>query len=131
MLRRASYRRLLRALRIAVLLVFAFGLVAQPVLGSLGEMHELAEHADSAGGSIDHNLPHGHASATQADEHDTGGPMHQLLHYAHCCGHSAGLASTDLPLPSFHWVTTHPSDPQPYSVVPSHAATPFRPPISA
>jgi hypothetical protein len=131
MLRRASYRRLLRALRIAMLLVFTFGLVAQPVLGSLGEMHDLAEHADSAGGCIDHKLPHEHASTTQADEHDSGGPMHQLLHCTHCCGHSAGLASTDLPLPSFHWGATPPATQPAHSVVPAHAATPFRPPISA
>jgi len=119
-------------LRTSVLLVLALGLMVQPVLGALGEVHEFTAHTDSAHGHTDHNLPHEHAVAAQADdERDVGGPMHQLLHYAHCCGHSAGLASAELPLPSFHWVATPPGDSQASSVVPSHATTPFRPPISA
>ena len=130
MFRRARHRRLLRALRIAVLLVFAFGLVTQPVLGALGEVHELMEHTDSGGGHTDHNLPHEPAPTTPADERDAGGPMHVLLHHVHCCGNTVGLTSVGLPLPSYHWPTGHPGDTMARPVASSHAATPFRPPIS-
>lgn len=121
----------LQLLRTGMLLVFALGLLAQPVLSALGELHELTVHADSARGHTGHNVPHEHASTTQADERDTGGPMHELLHYAHCCGHTVGLAGADLPLPSFHWPTAHPVDAKTGPIVVSHASTPFRPPISA
>lgn len=114
-----------------MLLVFALGQLTQPVLGALEDVHQLTAHADSASGHTGHHSPHGRASATPAGERGAGGPMDELLHYAHCCGHSVGLASSNLALPNFKWPDPHPSDPMASPVSASHAGAPFRPPISA
>ena len=129
MFRRAARLRSLRVLRIAVFLLFALGLVLQPVLGKWGEAHELIAHA-SANSHNDHNLPHEHDSPSHSDDADAGDPMHLLLHYAHCCGHSA-WAAQDLTPPSLAWFTEPPVDTTVGTLAPSHAATPFRPPIAA
>ncbi len=120
-------------LRTGMLLVFAFGLVAQPVLDGWREVHEHTAHADSARGHDLHGLlPHEHTSTPPSDERDTGGPVHTLLHnYAHCCGHAVGLAAMELPLPCFHGPEAAPGDAVIRPAAASHTATPFRPPISA
>ena len=115
-----------------MLLVLAFGLVAQPVLGAMGEVHELTAHADTAGGHTGHHAPHASVAAAPADDtRDAGAPMHELLHYAHCCGHAPGLAATGVSLPTFQWIRSAPDDHEAQAVASSRAATPFRPPISA
>jgi len=114
------------ALRAVALLAFALCLAAKPVLADWGEMHELVAHAGSA---LSHS-GHDHAHAPASDGGDAGDPAHLLLHYAHCCGQSAGLVDLAGPPRAASFAPARP----PLSAVPAprtpRLAAPFRPPIS-
>ncbi|UXI66297.1 hypothetical protein [Tahibacter amnicola] len=128
---RPCHRRLLRTLHLALVLLFAIGLVVQPVLDALSEYHELTAHAASPHGHADDHHDEDASSLRGEEPEDHDGPVHGLLHHSHCCGHTVGLNNADLPLPDFHWPAHVPVDAAPTPVAASHAATPFRPPISA
>ncbi len=128
----ASFRhRWHQILRTGLMLVVALSLIAQPMLNALGEMHELAAHADSASRHDAHYQPHVLGATTQVDDHDAGSPMHALLHYAHCCGHLIGLAGIEPSLPGAHWPHAQPTDTVAYVIASARVTTPFRPPITA
>ena len=122
--------RLLPLLRVLVLGLFALGLVLQPVLAAVGEMHELA-----------HDPSGMHSDALQADRVDTeltaagkqseGGTetLHVLLDWAHCCGATAAM------LPSLKLISvvpaTNPLIPgESQFPPPAYLPAPFKPPIS-
>jgi len=120
-----------RFLRTGALLAFALCLAVQPVLSALGEMHEFTAHADSAAPHQDHVAPHGHGDADAGDVDDSGSALHLLLHYAHCCGHSVGLALAyfaPLLVPAASSALLPPSLP---SAPAARLSGPFRPPIRA
>ena len=124
-------RRWLPLLRVLVLGLFALGLVLQPVMAAVGEMHELAH--DPSGSHV-----HGqHADDLDAgldagDEQDEDGArtLHVLLHFAHCCGATAALVQLLGPVPSMPAdaslaTAMTPMAPQP------RLSSPFKPPIFA
>ena len=128
---RLRRRRWLPLLRVLVLGLFALGLVLQPVMAAVGEMHELAH--DPSGSHV-----HGqHADDLDAeldagDEHDEDGArtLHVLLHFAHCCGATAALVQVLEPVSSMPMdaslataVTLMPPQPR--------LSSPFKPPIFA
>lgn len=119
--------RLLATLRLLLLALFVLGGMAQQTLGTIGELHEFTVHAESSARHSDHGAPHAHdAPADEAHEQD---PAHLLLHYAHCCGHSVGMQGGEPPqLASQPAAMVLPST-MAHSILPSPAATPFRPPI--
>ncbi|KAF1684969.1 hypothetical protein B1992_13700 [Pseudoxanthomonas broegbernensis] len=113
-------------------LLLVLGLLARPVLGSVGEVHELA-HEDAAA--------HAHASAVDGPSHGAGhaddgergtaGLLHALLHFAHCCGQVPALPSA-APTPALAWTAAVAPRPLDHGGLPSAPVlTPFRPPISA
>lgn len=119
-------------LRQLALLVLAFWLAAHPVLGSLAEVHELAEHGSSSGS-------HAHVEPAPVDDHehhpgparDTGTQDgHRLLHLAHCCGHGAAVlmcAQASFVRPDTVVVSPSTATPALSSI---DLANPFRPPIA-
>ena len=76
-------------LRLAAFALLALGLCLQPVLAAMGETHEAVAHAAEVVGHA-----HVHADADAQVRHgggqdDEGSRLHQLLHFAHCCGQGA------------------------------------------
>ena len=91
MLFRALRRpRCLLLLRLPALALLLLAVLANPVLASLGDLHELgsrgehlhavSEHGDAASG-------HEHADG-EAGEGDL---LHALMHASHCCGHLTAI----------------------------------------
>lgn len=121
--------RCLPLLRVLVLGLFALGLVLQPVMAAVGEMHELAHDPSGAHG---HDL---HADELDAElaasgEQDQGGAktLHVLLHFAYCCGAAAALLPVFEPIASISApirlaIAKAPVPP------PAHLPSPFKPPI--
>lgn len=68
-------------LRLLLLLPFALGTVAQPVLGALSHAHLLTTHG------MDSPEEHGHAGLGE-EHHDTGESLHFLTHHVHACGYA-------------------------------------------
>jgi hypothetical protein len=89
--RRASGR-----VRVAVLAIFALAIATQSLLGVLGGIHEATAPAHAMHGMTDHLAPHDHAAAVKdGTDADEGGPLHVLLHFMHCCNHSAWMSGGD------------------------------------
>ncbi len=114
--RRPSFARLL------ALCVLLFGVVAQPAMAAVGDVHELS---------------HGLALHAHADAHafgDDGGEpgenadlQHALMHAGHCCGHLVAIPMT------LDWAPVALPDHAPVSfsvaVASRRVDNPLRPPI--
>ncbi|MCL6712753.1 hypothetical protein M8R20_37885 [Pseudomonas sp. R2.Fl] len=91
LLRRFRRTTLTRLLALCVLLL---GVIAQPVMASVGGVHELG-HGAALHSHVDTDA---HAD-TPGDEHErgddesgkTGGLLHALMHATHCCGHAPAM----------------------------------------
>ena len=128
--RRSSHgNALLRTIALAIL---ALSLMLRPMAASLGELHEFAHGSAGQHHDIgDHSIKTLVADVAQAASGDDGAnPLHLLLHFAHCCGHTAATpAETYLTAfnpppaarPAWHLQTT---------VASARWPTPFRPPIT-
>ena len=119
-------------LRLLAIVWLAVGLVAQPLLVSLVEMHEVVEHsaASGTGSSIAQHDSAVVAPGTMCEE-GLLMTLHSLHQLAHCCGQSAVAMLPALDLPDFsvdrasHWVTSMPVRHE------ARRGAPYRPPISA
>ena len=104
----------------------------QPVLAAAGELHEALAHAEQAAFHLEGPDDHDDASNISGGEgHEPADALHVLLHFAHCCGHPAGL---NPPEARMHWLPVH--EPQPLRAVVTRSpapqlGSPFRPPIQA
>lgn len=127
--------------RVLVLALLVLGVLAKPVLASIGEVHEL-QH-DPAGRHLhlddgDRHLP---VADTRADSEplttppvaptsDGDGLLHELLHFAHCCGQSPqsvpAVVTTMPAAPGDTTLAARTSVPAPRH----HAHGVFRPPIT-
>ncbi|QOW19226.1 hypothetical protein INQ41_11415 [Lysobacter ciconiae] len=123
-------RRSGRTLRLLVWLVFALGVVVQPVMAAAGELHELA-HDPS--GSHTH-APHGVIADPVAAPEGASGPrenpsLHLLLDLAHCCGGAVAV------LPMLKGVVMAPAEAQDLALgtaamlLTTRLSSPFKPPI--
>lgn len=122
-------------LRVLALVVFVLALILQPVLASVGEVHELAHDPSGLHSHPTHsNDPATHPAledTTDLEQEQDGKTLHLLLDFAHCCGQTAGAF---LPLAK---AGDHPSSAvcplvtQAPIVLPTRLFAPFRPPIFA
>lgn len=106
--------------------MLVFGLVARPVLASIGETHELA-HDPS--GQHAHVIESDTTADTDASEERSAG--HALLHFAHCCGQ---MSVTITELPSLPAAAPIAGPVLLFETGPAAAGvrgSPFRPPIRA
>ncbi|WP_334180496.1 hypothetical protein [Pseudoxanthomonas sp.] len=128
MLRLLRHRRFM-LLRLPSLAVLLLAVLANPVLASLGDLHELGngnehlhavnEHADAATG-------HNHADGDAGE----GDLLHALMHASHCCGHLTAIVPAPMRVPAMRLATTAPV----MAAVPvGHAprGSLLRPPITA
>ena len=126
---RLRLRRWLPFLRVLALGLFALGLVLQPVMAAMGEMHELA-HDPSGTHSHDLHADELDAELATAGEQDHGGAktLHVLLHFSHCCGATAALLPVLKPLPimPLSGRVTFAKTPMPLQ---ARLTSPFKPPI--
>lgn len=122
-------RRCLPLLRVLVLGLFALGLVLQPVMAAVGEMHELA-HDPSGMHGHDVHADEIDMELAASGEQDQGGAktLHVLLHFAHCCGATVALLTVFEPIPAIraHDRLTIARAPIPPEV---RLPSPFKPPI--
>ncbi len=115
-------------MRLLALCVLLLGVIAQPVMASVGGVHELGH-----GGGL-----HSHADAdTQSDEDERGGGesgkagglLHALMHATHCCGHAPAM-----PVAAATWQPLAPPDATPFlhdAPAPTHRGDKLlRPPIA-
>ncbi|RNF82550.1 hypothetical protein [Montanilutibacter psychrotolerans] len=119
--------RLPLVLRVLVLAMFVLGVAMQPVLASLGELHELS-HDPS--GSHAHAAHAGDAVAAEtADGEGNPRALHVLLDFAHCCGQPTAmpLSSPQMPMAIAASVALPMGPSQPPTAARNLA--PYRPPI--
>ena len=118
-------------LRLPALAVLLLAVLANPVLASLGDLHELgsggdhlhavSEHAGESAGN-----DHGHADG-EAGEGDL---LHALMHASHCCGHLTAIVPAAMRVPAMKLLSAAPVA----ATVPvprAPATSLLRPPISA
>ena len=128
---RRRFRRLLPLLRVLVLVLFAAGLVVQPVLAAAGEMHELAHDPSGTHAHGPHADDVAAEMAAAGEQHpDEARTLHVLLHFAHCCGAATAMLPIVKTLPAMSL-----SDPLAVAEKPmplqARLSTPFKPPIFA
>lgn len=128
---RAERRHRYGILHWLMLVGFLLSLVVQPVLASMGELHELAHgltetHLHAAGGDdLSDEL-----AAQEEDEDAAAQALHVVHHMAHCCGQGAVAA------PALRFELMSPEADAPESMLYARPLTaprvaPFRPPITA
>ena len=118
-------------LRLPALAVLLLAVLANPVLASLGDLHELGGgggHLDAVSGHAG-GIPgndHGHADG-EAGEGDL---LHALMHASHCCGHLTAIVPAAMRVPAMKLLSAAPVAAT--MAVPRAPATSLlRPPISA
>lgn len=97
MLRVLRHRRFF-LLRLPALAVLLLAVLANPVLASLGDLHELgngSEHLHAVSDHADAGADHGHADGDAGE----GDLLHALMHASHCCGHLTAIVPAPLALP--------------------------------
>lgn len=122
-------RRRPALLRLPAVALLLLAVLANPVLASLGDLHELGNgsdhlHAVSAHG--DAAAAHGHADGDEGE----GDLLHALMHASHCCGHLTAIVPAPLALPGMPPASAAPVA----ATVPVPAPRPallLRPPIVA
>ncbi len=113
-------------LRWLMLVPLLLGIVVLPVLGSVGEIHELSHGlADHGSHAVDGDEL---SEAPAAEEGTAAKVLHLVHHLAHCCGQSA------VAVPMLRLVLLSPQADLPQSAlyerpVTAPLAVPFRPPI--
>ncbi|TYT26156.1 hypothetical protein FZO89_07725 [Luteimonas viscosa] len=104
-------------------------MTVQGGLAAVGELHDVVAHADQSTLHVEHASGQDDAAAAAGDAPaDT---LHVLLHFAHCCGHAAGL---DPPRMGADWSPASGARPltaMASPALPPQLRPPFRPPIQA
>ena len=139
MLRFLRHRRV-ALLRLPALAMLLLAVLANPVLASLGDLHELGngnehlhavnEHADVATGHDHADGEAGEGLAVVGGGDDEGDLLHALMHASHCCGHLTAIVPAPMRVPAMILPDVTPI----MATVPmAHAprASLLRPPIAA
>lgn len=128
MLRLLRHRRFI-LLRLPALAVLLLAVLANPVLASLGDLHELGngnEHLHAVNEHADATTGHDHANGDAGE----GDLLHALMHASHCCGHLTAIVPAPMRVPAMRLATMAPV----MAAVPvGHAprGSLLRPPITA
>lgn len=103
-------RHCLRLLRLPALVVLLLAVLANPVLASLGDLHELG-----SGGDHLHAVSE-HAGESAGDDHDhadgeagEGDLLHALMHASHCCGHLTAIVPAAMRVPAMKLLSAAPA----------------------
>ena len=115
--------------RLPALAVLLLAVLANPVLASLGDLHELGdggEHLHAVNEHADAGAGHQHVDG-DADEGDL---LHALLHASHCCGHLTAIVPALIALPDMPPASAAPLA-DTVHLPPSRPASLLRPPILA
>lgn len=105
-----------------MLVGLALSFVLQPMLASVGELHELAHDVVSAHGTV--------GTDASEPEGDDAGTLHQIHHLAHCCGNMVMAAVAPFALAAID--RDEPTNQADSQFVPDGQwLAPFRPPITA
>ncbi len=131
MVRHKRHRRSISLLRLCLLALLSLGLVLQPLLAAVGELHELAHdptgtHAVLDGGDVAKDGP-----AKDAGDKSDPSSLHLLLEYAHCCGQMPLSAWPAVASATVFPVIADPPQAEPQLPLQARAFIPFRPPIVA
>ncbi|TAA26695.1 hypothetical protein [Pseudoxanthomonas winnipegensis] len=123
-----TIRQLLRLLRLPALTVLLFSVLANPVLATVGDMHE-AVRGNTA--HLDHPLQAHDASddAVIDDDGKTGDLLHALMHGVHGCGHQTALPALFVSLIFSQIPAVIPHSESVFSVS-AGQTSPIRPPIA-
>lgn len=125
---RPRAHRLLPALRIVLTMLLALGMMLQPAIASVSEIHELAH--DPTGSHL--QIGDGDLTARESagqDKEAGAGTLHILLDFAHCCGQHATTFSIQQILPLIPGTMRPPMAIQRLPLE-SHVLVPHRPPIA-
>ena len=122
-------RRHRSVLRTALLVLLAFGLLVQPVLKALGELHDV-EHAVAM--QSDHGHPHHDGHEMPPGDDEAPGDAFGLHGLLHMCAPAAPMAPCEMAgVPAPLVATGDPPDGADASGAPtSRMTSPFRPPIA-
>ncbi len=77
---------------LALLVLLALGLVMQPLVTSLGELHGALAHGEGVSALHGDHVGAPHLDASRHAEPDM---AHALLHVVHCCGHAQAMLLDD------------------------------------
>lgn len=86
---RPRAHRLPYVLRLLATVLLALGLVLQPALASVAELHELAHVPASGQAHVEHADPAADELAAREQQEGTAGTLHTILQFAHCCSQAA------------------------------------------
>lgn len=100
------------------------GLLVQPVVGQIGELHALTHD-----GGIPHGLTNIDAPDGNDGENGDAGILHQSHHFAHCCAHVVMAPQSTLALAEVH-LSEPRSLAKPSPIPGGRWLAPFRPPIT-
>ena len=129
--------RLSSMLRTSVLALFVLGMIVQPVLVSMSELHALShatiEHGLVENGTLAHQsqVEHSNKMASGTDEQGSSGALHALHHFAHCCGSFTAIMSVGFVLPSPPAASGLLAAGESQARTNTLELAPFRPPITA
>ena len=132
LMHRSRHSRRTTTLRVFVLALFVLGLILQPVLASLGELHELAHdpsglHSHSV--QSDHSAMPSTLSSQGPQAAARTATLHVLLHFAHCCAQSSVVMTTGLAFVAGVPAASQPIEQRAQVVLPARPMALFRPPI--
>ena len=128
MFRLLRHRRFL-LLRLPAMAMLLLAVLANPVLASLGDLHELGNGSDHLHAVSEHGEDgpaHEHADG-EAGEGDL---LHALMHASHCCGHLTAIVPAPLLVQGIWLPSVAPAEAE-ASLPLAWPVSLLRPPISA
>lgn len=115
-----------------MLVGLVLGQVFQPVLASMGELHELSHGLSEAHLHADEPHDIGAELTAQAETEDrAAGALHVVHHFAHCCGQTAAVTMPALAVVTCFGAAAPPAISLTQRLASGPALAPFRPPIGA
>lgn len=106
-------------------------LVVQPLLGAVGELHELTHVTGPAGHHAEHGALADELANANESENGDAATLHVIHHLVHCCGQTAAMTPMAPLLPTRPRLSTSRFAFRSQPVAMAHLTGVFRPPIAA